>query len=178
MFIPFTIRFIKDQKDNKADTDDVLTIRKSGDNEYEWSFRDSDQKSAHVIRFDQSYRLYERFESLLRMTAADAQPPSEIQFDIPAYPTVLIKHNELNYNLPTILESASMVFNGWPECVDKSQHNLRTPSAKGLYDDMPGLLPMSDEETYDDLPDLIPVPHTNAKRRWSEANHTGRHLYF
>ena len=176
MFIPFVIRFIKDSSDKN--TDDVLTIRKNGDDSFEWSFQDSNQVTKHTIRFEQSYRLYERFESLLRMTIADAQPPAEVQFDIPAYPTVLIKHGELNYNLPMLLETASMTFNGWPECDDKTPIKTRRHSAKGLYNDMPGLLPMSDEETYDDLPDLIPVARTNAKRRWSEVNHTGRHLYF
>ena len=185
MSISFRVAFIKNLNDNSKD--DVLKIHKVGDS-YTWTFKDSETSHFQTTTIESSYDVAERLNTVLKMVAADSDPPKFVQVDVPGFPQVLYDVKELSYNAPTIRDALYYTLSKWPGwvCNKHGKAIMRREYADEAQEEAPQE-ELSEREkrreakrwmrrngrlrtpsVADDLPPLIPADEPSA----------ARHLYF
>jgi hypothetical protein len=195
MSIPYVIRFIPSNKEKK---DDVLKITKLSANSFQWSFADADQHMKQTLVLSPAYNVTERLQTLLELYAADSAPATEMQVDVPGFPTVLFKAADVGKNISLIRESLAHVLYSWPEYDFPTNYNLNPaarcdpPRCDATCDAEPQYDTACDAQepprcerrwmrtegrlransNADELPDLIPSYETPRPPR------RGKHLFF
>lgn len=99
------IRFIRDPN---QDTDDRVTIRRTGVDQYELTYvttaTDSGAPNIHTLRTDDR-GIFRWMRSVIRLLEADAEPFSRLQLDFPAAPSVLINVRRIGQHYNAILDA-------------------------------------------------------------------------
>jgi hypothetical protein len=115
-FAPILIYLTRPDKTSKSD--DIIKIRPSEDNERLLNVLYLDKDSKKNYTFDDSWDnvvLY--LQRILTVLPYDSDPFKSVQFTLPAYPSVMIKVEDLEYEekyLATVFDMMKSVVNGWP----------------------------------------------------------------
>jgi hypothetical protein len=115
-FAPILVYLTRPDKTSKSD--DVIKIRPSENNERLLNVLYLDKDSKKNYTFDDTWdNVVVYLQRILTVLPYDSDPFNAVQFTLPAYPSVMIKVADLEYEeefLTTVFDMMKSVVNGWP----------------------------------------------------------------
>jgi hypothetical protein len=113
-FSPIVIHLIRP----KSDKDDVIKIRPSETKEALLNVHYNDRYSKKDYRFDDSWENVAVYlKRILTVLPTDSDPFESVQFSLPAYPSLMVKVDDIPYEedfVKTVFRMMKSVVNGWP----------------------------------------------------------------
>jgi hypothetical protein len=101
-----------------ADSDDVIKIRPSEENDNLLNVYYLDKDSKKNYTFDDNWdNVVVYLQRILQVLPYDSDPFYSVQFTLPAYPSLMIRVEDLNSEeefIDTIFDMMKSVVNGWP----------------------------------------------------------------
>ncbi len=112
-YAPFVVRAIR--HNSSSSNDDVLTLRKEGEDRYSILFNDMESGVRNVMRDLDRTSVLNNFSIALRSLHLDDDPFKSVQILHPTLPTVLVKVENLrSYTRDLIYDSIESVMDNWP----------------------------------------------------------------
>jgi hypothetical protein len=115
-FAPILIYLTRPDKTSKSD--DVIKIRPSEENEHLLNVLYLDKDSKKNYTFDDSWEnIVVYLQRILKVLPYDSDPFRSVQFTLPAYPSVMIKVDDLEYEkefIATLFDMMKSIVYDWP----------------------------------------------------------------
>jgi hypothetical protein len=115
-FAPMLVYLTRSKKN--ADKDDVIKIRPSSTNERLLNVYYLDKDSKKNYTFDDSWdNIVTYLKRILTVLPVDSDPFTSVQFTLPAYPSIMIHVEDLEYEeafIDTVFTMMKSVVDGWP----------------------------------------------------------------
>ena len=132
MFSSTHIRFIRNLSAANRDTDDSVTIQRTGVDQYELTYTTTNTESGaanvHTSKTDDK-GVFRWFRSIIGLLEADMEPFPRIQIDFPAAPSVMLDARHIGDHYRTILDALEV----WLDDGELSSHVLpKTPPRRTL----------------------------------------------
>ena len=132
------IRLVR--KNGVTDNDDMITVNRSGPNEYSlrYTYGDTQQKKPYFIMLNDR-TLLQWMRIVIRLLENDADPFMYMQFDFPVMPSVLMDITKLDRAYNTILDAIEFHLDNWPVLTTTSCDCNNTD----IDEEMPPLIPIT-----------------------------------
>jgi hypothetical protein len=115
-FAPILVYLTRSKKD--ADKDDLIKIRPSTENERLLNVYYKDKDSNKNYSFDDTWdNVVVYLKRILMVLPFDSDPFNSVQFTLPAYPSVMIRVDDIldsELFIQTVFDMMKSVVNGWP----------------------------------------------------------------
>lgn len=115
-FAPILVYLTRSKKN--ADKDDLIKITPSSDNERLLTVFYKDKDSNKNYSFDDTWdNVLVYLKRILMVLPFDSDPFYSVQFTLPAYPSVMIRVEDIlddDVFIETVFEMMKSVVNGWP----------------------------------------------------------------